>query len=139
MLPRLRILLIEDHRELALLTAELLRDNGQEVEVAFNGKDGCQRAAQSPPNIVICDLRLPDQKGQEVARTIRGELAANPPLLIGMTAGDVAALQKNVQESAFDVFLSKPLIWPLFEECVETLTKARRATQQAAPTRDVEK
>ncbi|MGH9779634.1 MAG: ATP-binding protein, partial [Candidatus Acidiferrales bacterium] len=43
-LPSHRILLIEDNQEIALLTAELLRNRGLQVEVAFDGADGIEKA-----------------------------------------------------------------------------------------------
>lgn len=119
----MRILLIEDHRDLAVLTAEFLRGNGHEVEIALNGGEGCRMAAQYRPDVVVCDLRLPDLNGREVARTIRDELAPNSPLIIAMTAEDVTVLQKHVKKTAFDAYLAKPLDWHKFQKCVASLTR----------------
>jgi PAS domain S-box-containing protein len=121
----LRVLLIEDNQELAELTSELLRDHGEEVEVAFNGKQGAQKANRFQPQVVICDLKLPDQNGFEVARRIREQLSPQPPLLIGVTADDADALQKHVGETPFDSFLSKPLRWNQFNDCIESLLSKR--------------
>lgn len=122
----LRILLIEDHRELALLTAELLRGYGHEVEIALSGAEGSRKVAQSRPDVVICDLRLPDMDGRDVARTIRVDLAPNPPVIIAMTAQDVTMLQKHVKKTPFDAYLSKPLDWPRFQDCVESLIRVSK-------------
>lgn len=123
----LRILLIEDHRDLAVLTAEFLRGNGCEVEIALNGGEGCRKAAQSRPDVVICDLRLPDLNGREVARVIRSELAPNSPVIIATTADDVSVLQKHVKQSPFDAYLAKPLDWHQFQKCVESLTRSPKS------------
>ena len=116
----MRVLLIDDNRDLALLTAELLRQHGQTVEVAFDGDQGCQRAKAFRPEVVVCDLNLPGQSGFETAKRLRKDTGADPPLLIGVTADATVTLQEHVSQTPFDVFLSKPLTWPQFEKCLDT-------------------
>lgn len=113
----LRVLLIEDNRELALLTAELLRLKGQEVEVAFDGEQGYAAAERFRPQVVICDLRLPGASGMEVAQKLREQLAPNVPLLVAITADPTAILEEHLSQTPFDRVLTKPLTWEQFQDC----------------------
>ena len=115
----MRVLLIDDNREIALLTAELLRQHGQTVEVAFGGDQGCRRAKDFQPEVVVCDLNLGGESGFETAKRLRRDAGANPPLLIGITADTTVTLQEHVSQTPFDVFLSKPLAWPQFRQCFD--------------------
>ena len=118
----MRVLLIDDNRELALLTAELLRQHGQTVEVAFDGDQGCQRVKDFQPKIVVCDLNLGGESGFETAKRLRKDAGANPPRFIGITADATAALQRHASQTPFDVFLSKPLRWAHFGKCLDALS-----------------
>ncbi len=118
-----RILLIEDNKDLALLTADLLRQNGQDVRIALDGEQGFEEARRFQPQIVVCDLRLPGMDGFEVARRVRREFSRDVPILVGMTADVTGPLQQQVSQTPFDAFLSKPLLWRQFRECIELLLK----------------
>src|SRR6516162_9027444 len=69
--PTPRLLLIEDHEDLADATAEFLRMAGLEVRVAATGAEALATAAGFRPDIVVCDLNLPDMGGLDVARALR--------------------------------------------------------------------
>ncbi|MBD0850184.1 response regulator [Maribacter arenosus] len=58
-----RILVIEDDLTLRGNTAELLELEGYEVTTATNGRTGLQRIKQNPPDLILCDLRMPEMDG----------------------------------------------------------------------------
>jgi CheY-like chemotaxis protein len=64
-------LLIEDHEPLAEATAELMHEYGFEVKIASTGHQALEMSLTFEPEIVLCDLRLPDMKGLDVARALR--------------------------------------------------------------------
>jgi CheY-like chemotaxis protein len=66
-----RLLLVEDHSEVAEATAQLLRLAGVDVQIAENGKDALEAVGPFRPQIVLCDLSLPDLSGLDLARSIR--------------------------------------------------------------------
>src|ERR1700758_159967 len=70
----LQVLLIEDHAALSAAMAELLNREGFEVRTAFSGEEGLKSASDFRPQLILCDLVLPDMRGQEVIR----RLSANP-------------------------------------------------------------
>src|ERR1051325_3266248 len=81
-----RILVIEDKPANLELMTYLLNAFGHSVLAAGNGLDGVQLASRERPELIICDIQLPDIDGFEVARRLRGdpELASIP--LVAVTA-----------------------------------------------------
>ena len=68
---RKKILVIEDEKNIAELERDYLEANGYEVEIAFDGKSGLDRALESDFDLVILDVMLPGIDGFEVCRQIR--------------------------------------------------------------------
>ena len=69
----LRLLLIDDHAPLAEATADWLREMGMEVRIAGSGNQALQEMAVFRPEIVLCDMCLPDISGLDVARRLRAK------------------------------------------------------------------
>jgi DNA-binding NarL/FixJ family response regulator len=61
-----QILCIEDDRETAGLIAEELADRGFEVDVAFGGPEGLMAIMRKTPDLVLCDISMPNMTGFEV-------------------------------------------------------------------------
>jgi two-component system nitrogen regulation response regulator GlnG len=78
-----------------------------QIEVANSGADGLQRIAVEPPDVILLDLRLPDQSGLEVYQQIRRIDARIPVIFITMAKGADAAIEA-MKQGAFD-YLFKPL------------------------------
>lgn len=68
---RKKILVVEDEKNIAELERDYLEANGYEVEIAFDGKSGLDRALESDFDLVILDVMLPGIDGFEVCRQIR--------------------------------------------------------------------
>ena len=104
----MRLLLVEDHAILAEVTADFLRGAGLDVRVAETGDEALTLAAEFRPEIVLCDLNLPDMSGFDIARALRKDPATRNVLFVIHTAlnetdfGDAAV--RNV-----DLVLSKPM------------------------------
>jgi CheY-like chemotaxis protein len=116
----LRLLLIEDHAELAAMAADYLRIAGLEVRISNSGGLGVKAAAEFHPQIVLCDFRLPDMSGFEVARALRLNPSLQTLLIAIHTAHDekvIRALESDTEATGIDLFLSKPLS----EEKIEVL------------------
>jgi len=108
---RHRVLLIEDHAELAEATAELMRSERLEVLIASTGESGLEMAKAFQPDIVLCDIRLPDMTGLEVARALRAIPGTKDALIALHTAlseRDLRTFEREADTSV-NVFVSKPL------------------------------
>jgi two-component system phosphate regulon response regulator PhoB len=81
--PRTRILIIEDERDLTELLTYNLQREGYETLVAHDGQEGLRKAQTLLPELIILDLMLPALSGQEVLREIRaGERTRDIPVII---------------------------------------------------------
>jgi CheY-like chemotaxis protein len=124
-----RVLLIEDHALLAEATAELMRFEGLEVRIASTGKVALELAAAFQPEIVLCDLRLPDMLGLDVARALRAGPGMKHALIAmhtAMSESDLRVLERHT-DAPVNVFLSKPLTVEKIEALVSQLEVLQRS------------
>jgi len=66
------ILCIEDDLETAALLAEDLTERGFEVSLAADGHEGLTALLRSPPDLVLCDINMPNMSGFEVLEKLTG-------------------------------------------------------------------
>lgn len=66
-----KVLLIEDNLEIRENTTEILELEGYVVEVAENGVVGIEKAKEKLPDIILCDIMMPEADGQEVIRQLK--------------------------------------------------------------------
>src|SRR5262245_40840529 len=106
-----RILLVEDHVALAEATAQFLRDAGLHVEIAHSGKKALEIGVVFRPEIVLCDIRLPDMSGIDVARLLRANPQTNTTLIAMHTSISGTDLQmlEAYNDHRISIFVSKPL------------------------------
>jgi len=128
-------LLIEDHAELAEATAEFMRSEGLEVQVASTGDSGLEMATAFQPQIVLCDMSLPDMTGLDVARALRAIPRTKDALIaIHKAFGehDLRRFQSQPDESV-NVFLSKPLTLEKLDTILSQLNVLRRSLASTPP------
>src|SRR5438445_4269648 len=77
------------------------------VEVAGTGAAGLERVRTDPPNVILLDLRLPDQSGLEVYQQIRQIDARIPVIFVTMAKTADTAIEA-MKQGAYD-YLFKPL------------------------------
>jgi len=105
--PR-RVLVIEDNVDAATSLGELLALEGHEVTVALTGREGIEKARALRPDVVLCDIGLPEMDGYGVARALRADPALAQLRLVALTGyagpGDVA----RATAAGFNAHLAKP-------------------------------
>jgi two-component system nitrogen regulation response regulator GlnG len=101
-----------------------------QVEVVGTGDHGLQRVRNQTPDVILLDLRLPDQSGLEVYQQIRQIDARIPVIFITLTKGADAAIEA-MKQGAYD-YLFKPLdLNQLRRVVAEALEVARRMSEVA--------
>lgn len=100
------ILLIEDDRRLAELTAEYFRQNGLSVAVEERGDRAMARFHETHPRVVLLDLMLPGANGLDLCRELRHVFEG--PILI-FTARDSDIDQVIGLEAGADDYVAKPV------------------------------
>ena len=106
---RLRILIADDDRDTATTLAMLLRDAGDEVQVALRGDEALEASRLFRPDVVIADVNIPGESGYAVARELRERHGQLAPLLIAISGVWTKASDRLVGRAAgFDHYLLKP-------------------------------
>ncbi len=101
-----------------------------QVEVAGTGTEGLERVRVELPDVILLDLRLPDQSGLEVYQQIRQIDARIPTIFVTLTKGADAAIEA-MKQGAYD-YLFKPLDLHQLRRVVgEALEVARRMREPA--------
>ncbi|UYO42761.1 response regulator transcription factor [Rhodopseudomonas palustris] len=102
----IKVLVIDDEPPIRKLLRMGLGSQGYEVIEASNGKLALQAMANTPPDLVVLDLGLPDLPGHELLRQIRARSEAVPIVVLssrGDEAGKVEALDLGA-----DDYVTKP-------------------------------
>ena len=81
-----KILVIEDNKHVRENTAELLALAGYAVVTAENGKMGVEKAKEFAPDLVICDIMMPQMDGYDVLRTLAQDSTTSSTPFIFLTA-----------------------------------------------------
>ena len=103
----MRLLLIEDHRDIAANIAEFFEATGDTVEHVLEGERGLQLALNQPYDAIVLDLMLPGLDGLSLCRQLRQAGHTRVPVLM-LTAKDT--LQDKIEgfEAGADDYLVKP-------------------------------
>ncbi len=102
------VLVVDDDVVGADTLAEVLRLEGHRVAVARTGADGIRMARELAPDVVLCDIGLPDASGYEVARAIR-QGGARAPRLVALSGYAQPEDRRRALESGFDAHVAKPV------------------------------
>ncbi len=106
---RLRILVVEDNRDAAESLRRLLHLAGYDVSLAYNGEDGVRAAKLLHPDVVLCDIGLPDSNGFVVASALRSDPDTAAARLIAVTAYGADEDRRRARAVGFDLHLVKPV------------------------------
>ncbi len=120
----MRILVVEDDRELAHYVTRTLDEEGNTVSACFDGRAGLRAAHSSRFDVIVLDVMLPVLDGLEVTRRLRASAIATPILLL--TALD--SIQDIVRglDAGADDYLTKPFS---FEVLLARLRARTRPTR----------
>ena len=80
------VLVIEDHSEIRENISELLEIYGLEIISASNGLDGVKIASERLPDLILCDIMMPDLDGYEVLTQLKNIPITNRIPVIFLTA-----------------------------------------------------
>ena len=121
-----RVLVVEDHEANRILLEQLLEKF--EVVTAKDGVEAVLAAREHLPDVILMDLGLPRKSGIEAAAEIRAfEECAHIPI-VAVTAHATRGYRQII-ETTFEGFISKPIDEPLLMEVIE------RALEMAAKAR----
>lgn len=114
------ILIIEDEQPIRENMIDLLRLEGYTVQGACNGGYGVELAQQIVPDLIICDVMMPDIDGFAVLKMLREDLATSCIPFIFVTARSDRHAQRMGMQLGADDFITKPFTTPELLEAVQT-------------------
>jgi DNA-binding response OmpR family regulator len=102
----MHILVVEDEKRLANLVRRALEEEGNVVDVSFDGAEGLDMAEATDYDLIVLDLMLPHMDGIEVCRRLRAE--GKDARILMLTARDAIEDRVTGLESGADDYLIKP-------------------------------
>src|SRR5919202_1081051 len=125
------LLLIDDHPGLLLdQVGHVFPAPAHRVEVAHTGAEGLQRVAEVRPDVILLDLRLPDQSGLDVLRQLRQIDARIPVVLVTVVRAADSAMEA-MRQGAYDSLL-KPLDLQKLDRVIGEALKVARLMREPA-------
>lgn len=127
------ILLIEDNLEMRENTAEILELAGYEVLCAANGKEGVSLAQLHKPDLIICDVMMPELDGFGVLRVLNKQVdTSNIPFIFLTAKAEMSDLRKGMNLGADD-YLTKPFDDVELLDAIEMRLKKSTIVKQEFP------
>lgn len=119
----MRILIVEDEKELASSIAEGLQIDGFETEICENGEEALDLCLTETYDLVILDLNLPGMDGMDILHEFRKENSSTPVLILS------ARIQLSDKIAGFDEgandYLTKPFHFEELEARIRSLTRRK--------------
>ncbi|HRP54784.1 response regulator [Agriterribacter sp.] len=103
-----KILIIEDNEDIRSNTAEILELSNYKVTVAENGKAGVAKALENLPDLVICDIMMPELDGYGVLHALQKNDATKNIPFIFLTAKAERNDMRKAMDLGADDYLTKP-------------------------------
>jgi len=106
---KLRILVVDDNRDVNESLALLLESEGHQVLTAYDGISALETARIKRPDIILLDIGLPGMDGYAVAQAVRQNHELERTMLIALTGYGQLDDRKKSSASGFDEHLVKPI------------------------------
>jgi|SRR5262245_14731526 len=124
----MRVLVVEDQKELAATIAVGLRREGMAVDIVFDGQAALRLATQQSYDVVVLDRDLPRVHGDDVCRRLVADHVRSRVLML--TASDTIEHRVDGLSLGADDYLSKPFA---FAELIARIRALARRSNPAAP------
>ena len=113
------ILLIEDNRDLTFFLNNKL---GSEYEMLISdGTDGLAMAYEHIPDVILCDVNLPDKSGFEICQILKSDLrTSHIPIILLTALSNKESFIKGLECGA-DLYLTKPFNYSILTQSIKSL------------------
>jgi signal transduction histidine kinase/CheY-like chemotaxis protein len=117
----LRVLVVDDNRDVAESCKTLLELSGHRVSTAYTAREALELAESTHPNVLLLDIGLPDISGYELARRIRATTWGGNADLIAVTGWGQESDREQAFRAGFDHHLTKPISTDALETLLQSL------------------
>ena len=123
------VLVIEDNEEVRNFLVQKLQVHFQ-VSTAADGAAGLRLAADTIPDVIVCDVSLPELSGLDVAVALKGDWRTSHIPLVLLTARDAPEQQIAGVQAGADLYLTKPFNPTFLLESLRTLLRNREQQRE---------
>jgi CheY-like chemotaxis protein len=103
------ILVIDDQPEYIIVLERMLKQLGYAVTSARGGDEGFRLAKQTIPDVIVCDLLMPDVDGMQLLEAVQKDTKLQHIPFIFLTAMHHAKMQKQAESKGVTKYIVKPL------------------------------
>ncbi len=125
----MRILLVEDEKDLASIMKQGFEEQGYVVDAAHDGEEGLYMAENFPIDAIVLDIMLPVMDGLEVLKRLRKKGSTTPVILL--TARDALLDKIKGLDTGADDYLTKPFVFDELLARIRSLLRRKAEVKQA--------
>ncbi|BAL93850.1 response regulator [Rubrivivax gelatinosus] len=104
-----QVLVVDDSSTMREIVSSFLSQNGFDVAVASDGRDGLAKLGADPGiRLIVSDVNMPNMDGLTMARTIRQDLGNKDVRIVMLTTEDNAAIRARGREAGVTGWIVKP-------------------------------
>ncbi len=118
------VLVIEDHEEVRQFLVQKLQPHFR-VATAADGTTGLRLAGETIPDVIVCDVNLPELSGLDLAVALKGDWRTSHIPLVLLTARNAPEQQLEGVQAGADLYLTKPFNPAFLVESLRTLLRNR--------------
>jgi CheY-like chemotaxis protein len=119
------MVVVEDNEDVGDILLQWLEEHGHSVILARNGKGGLEAIQEHCPDVVLCDLGLPDLDGFDVCRRVRLFSSSAQPAMIALTGWGRKDDLRLSREAGFDYHLVKPVSSEALDAILQRVAMSR--------------
>ncbi len=124
-----QVLLIEDNPDVVRYLHACL-ENDYQLQIAWNGREGIDKAIASVPDLIICDVMMPEKDGYEVCETLKNdERSSHIPIILLTAKADADSRLEGLRCGA-DAYMAKPFDKDELRVRIQNLLNLRQKLQQ---------
>ena len=123
---RERILVVDDNHDNVDIIGTRLRFRGYDIDEAGDGARALECVRNSPPDLILLDVMLPDIDGYEICRRVKGDASLPFIPIILVTARDSTGDKVAGLDAGADDYLTKPIDFPELEARVRSMLRIKR-------------
>ncbi|WP_207424960.1 two-component regulator propeller domain-containing protein [Pedobacter sp. SYSU D00535] len=120
-----KILIVEDNTELRKLLADQFSSRYQVLE-AENGRQGCKKAVEFQPDVILSDVMMPEMDGIQMLNQLKSEMETSHIPIILLTAKSSIEDQINGLSFGADYYVTKPFHTDYIEHLIKNLVTQRQ-------------
>lgn len=125
----MRVLIVEDEKDLAAIIKQGLEEEGYVVDVAHDGEEGLYMAESYPIDVMVLDVMLPQMDGLTVLSSLRKKGVQTPVILL--TARDALIDKIKGLDTGADDYLTKPFVFEELLARIRSLMRRKATVKEA--------